>query len=96
MDVETKDKLTKQLKNYRPLVINRIPQNIKKEFEKLAEEEFCDDYGFCLTVLLEAYKRDWKFEVLYNMLESLGNTTTQPEEKKIKTNSGRVIERRGE
>jgi len=37
------------------LVISRVPQKKKSMFIKLAEEEFADDYGMCLSSLLDYY-----------------------------------------
>ena len=38
------------------LHISRIPKNTKKEFKKLAEEDFEGDYGMCLKWLIDFRK----------------------------------------
>ena len=35
------------------LFIGRIPQKKKEQFKQLAKEEFCDDYGWCLSQLMK-------------------------------------------
>jgi hypothetical protein len=37
----------------RRLSISRVPSEVKVTFEKLASEEFCDDFGMTLKWLLE-------------------------------------------
>ena len=55
------EKVKEQLKkNQETLKINRLPKYIKKIFIKTASEDFCDDYGMLLTVLVERYLREGK------------------------------------
>ncbi len=47
-------KLAKKLQeNRESLYISRVPDKTKEEFKKLAEEEFCGDYGMALKWLMD-------------------------------------------
>lgn len=48
-------KLNKQLKNEPAMVIYRLPDKTKFEIKKLAQAEFCNDYGMALTFLIKFY-----------------------------------------
>lgn len=80
----------------RGINISRIPQKKKKRFLELAKEEFADDYGMCLSFLLEF------FDVFYPSLSRLDNfeirllevekqVSGQKEEKGVKLLSGKRI-----
>ena len=96
---EIKDKV-----NTRGLVINRVPKNTHEIFLKLAEEEFCDDFGMTLKYLLDNFSL-WKllFENLDMKLDNIFEKVSQLEqnEKKpdntesIRLLSGRTIEKGG-
>ncbi len=86
------------------LVINRVPKNIRDEFVKFAEEEFCDDYGMTLKYVWDNFKvwktlyenMDYK---LNHILELLTQNEQKPEEEKRtmlngrKLDSGRKVEK---
>lgn len=45
--------LKKIKRNSDDILINRVPKSTKKAFIKLANEEFCGDYGFLLKWLMD-------------------------------------------
>ena len=51
--------------NERKLFISRLPKNIKEEFTKFAEEEFCDDFGMAFKNVWDCFKL-WN-QVMYNV-----------------------------
>ena len=54
-----------QLKeNTTTLRINRIPWPAKQRFMRLAEQEFCSDYGMCLKWLLDGLPQGREAEIL--------------------------------
>ena len=79
----------------RKLFIARMPKNIKEEFIKFAEAEFCDDYGLCFKHIWDNYKL-WRFffeNVGYKLdqIIRLVQNKENPETEKLKTLSGRKI-----
>lgn len=80
----------------RGINISRIPQKKKKRFLQLAKDEFADDYGMCLSFLLEFFdvfapslSRLDNFEI--RLLEIEKQLSGQKEEKGVKLLSGKTI-----
>lgn len=78
----------------RKLFISRLPMQVKEEFIKLANEEFCEDYGMAFKHVWDNFKL-WKvfFEntdyKLDEILRKLDNTEEKPES--ITMLSGRKV-----
>ena len=70
--------------------ISRIPKDTKEKIIKLAEDEFCNDYGMTLKFLYDFYETRGMFEYLLKEIENL-KQQRQPEEKKITLLDGRVL-----
>ena len=98
--VETEEikKLKQKLKENRECIhISRIPMKTKREFIKLADTEFCSDYGMTLTFLMKGivgFNEQEILDKLDNHEERIISLESCPkEEKKVrKTLSGKVIE----
>jgi len=88
------------------IMISRIPEKAKEQFVKLAEEEFCDDYGMLLKWLLEQtieYQEiklmlfanfasfSTALELLNNKVEQIEKSMNRQPERVIKTVSGEEI-----
>lgn len=93
-------KIAEQLKdNQYSLRINRLPKKTKESFKKLAEEEFCSDFGFTLKWLMEGLiDKDMvecyeKISELEQRLVVLENKKPE-EEKPVTMLSGRRIGRK--
>lgn len=85
--------------------IRRVPVNTSNAIKKLAQEEFCGDYGMTLKYLLDTHEKELfykdeflklrtELEVLkeqFFMMLSKEEPSTIP--KKIKTISGRTLNR---
>lgn len=57
---------------YKGIVINRIAPKYKDMFKKIAEEDYCDDYGMCLTIMIQDYLEYRKLkEMLLNNILTL-------------------------
>jgi hypothetical protein len=54
--------------------ISRLPKQTREKFVKLAEEEFCNDYGMTLKFLFDNYQRSSSFEYLLEEIDTLKNT----------------------
>ena len=84
----------------RKLFIARMPKNVKEEFIKFAEQEFCDDYGLCFKHIWDSYKM-WKFlfeNLDYKLDQIIGliQNKENPETKGVKSLSGRKIKKEKE
>lgn len=85
----------------RKLKINRVPENTKREFIELAEQEFCGDYGMTLKFIWEEFKKtntiyehfDMKLNEILNRLMNSGEDNDKEE---IKLMSGKKIQKGGE
>ncbi len=98
----TKEKIDEVLlkERERKLFINRIPKNIKEEFIKFAEEEFCGDYGLCLKYVWDNFKIwkiffeniDLKLDVIIEMIQN--KQETEPKNM-VKTLSGKILKKGG-
>jgi len=93
------EKITEKVLNnkHASMSISRIPKKTKERFVKLAEEEFCNDYGMTLKYLLDYFYRSSTFEYLVEEIEALKNALTlanqeEPQKRKIKLVSGKEIE----
>ena len=81
------------------LIISRVPQRVRDNFVKLAEDEFADDYGAALSFLWnnfelwQTFMNSWDIKLNYiiNKLESTNNQ--KPEVKKLL--SGKIIKMKG-
>jgi len=107
----TEDSITKLKQkiqeNKRSLNIARLPQKTKEEFMKLANEEFCGDYGMALREILNCYfehhsMKSVFFQNIDMKLDSILESISQPEQKEeepdakeIKMVSGKRIEVKG-
>lgn len=78
---EVKDAITKDREKM--IVINRVPENTKKQFCALADRDFCGDYGMTLKYLLDRYLDD-RIEWLRTMVVELNNRIDQFEKAKSK------------
>jgi hypothetical protein len=57
------EKITKKVfKKKASLAISRLPPETRESFVKLAEQDFCDDYGMTLKFLYDHYERGELFE----------------------------------
>jgi hypothetical protein len=90
--MEETDKIVKRVVNPNQAFMNisRIPKDTKEKIIKLAEEEFCNDYGMTLKFLYDFYETRGMFEYLLKEIENL-KQQRQPEEKKITLLDGRVL-----
>lgn len=81
------------------LIISRVPQRIRDNFLKLAEEEFADDYGMCLKFLWDNFElwnnfmQNWDIKLNY-IIEKIENKTNTKQEE-IKLLSGKTIKKGG-
>lgn len=80
------------------LVISRMPDWAKEEFQRLSSEEYCNDYGWCLSDLL----KERKFysdgiselaEVCASLEQRISKLEGQPNKSRIKMGSGRIVEK---
>jgi len=92
-------KLRKELKKQPDLAIQRVPNKTEFKFKKLAQEEFCNDYGMCLKFLIDFYEgmlptgNEAVFAKLEEHEQRLTVLETKPKEpeKVIRTLSGKKI-----
>jgi hypothetical protein len=77
------------------LIMSRVPKQTRDLFIKLSEEEFADDYGLCLKMLLDQFIEyqlfkqnfDFKLNYIITLLESK-NAQEQKLPKKVKMLGG--------
>jgi len=89
------------LKKHKPVLsINRLPVKTLEAFKKLAEEKYCNDFGWTLQALMEEVTRLSVLSSIlneqYNLSERLAKlekTEAKNEKKEIKTISGKVLKR---
>jgi hypothetical protein len=85
------------------LSMSRVPDKTLEKFKKLANEEFCGDYGMTLKFLLDAWENFENTQAalvcavfnLENRVMGIETSLNEPQEvpkKKIKFMSGREIE----
>ena len=93
MDIEKKEKIVQELRNYRFLKIHRVPTKTFEMFKELADKLFCGDYGMLLKDMQDNYISDWKFEAISARLDSIENKLGQgsPFLKEIIMNDGKRI-----
>ncbi len=108
MNEETNKIMERILVKHQSLKINRIPEKTKSDFIKLANEEFCSDYGMLLKflmdglvsadakMLMEMINQDrQEIEQLKQEVANLkGGAIAKPKEKVITMLNGRVIRRK--
>ena len=80
--------------------ISRVPSKVKEEFVKLANDEFCSDYGMCLTFLMKGVVSQ-DTQMILNSLDNLDERVsyletsfkegTQESSKSIKLVNGKEI-----
>lgn len=103
---EQVEKIREKLKrnSYPSLSINRIPTKSYDAFIKLAESDFCKDYGMALKYLIDFHEGlipsgiehlEYAINDLTERLNRLEEKDKQPQTKSIKTIGGRTI-RKGE
>lgn len=90
------EKITKKVLNnpHASMSISRMPKTTKQKFVKLAEDEFCNDYGMALKFLYDNFEKSAKFDYLLDEIDMLKDTLvmTQEEEKpKKKMLSGKEL-----
>jgi len=70
--------------NQDAIFIGRVPPQTKELFERLAHDEFCDDFGFALKWLIErAFDndvRDARIDDLQEQIESIKDVLSQQSE----------------
>lgn len=78
------EKITKKVFNnsHANMSISRLPKITKEKFVKLAEEEFCNDYGMTLKFLFDNYSRSASFEYLLEEIDTLKNSLVFGQEQK--------------
>lgn len=83
---DAKTLIRKLKENQGSIFIGRVPPQTKELFEKLAHEEFCDDFGFTLKWLIEtAYEndvRDARIDDLQEQIEALKGALVQDREER--------------
>ena len=97
-------KLANRLKdNNNSLRISRVPKKTKEKFLKLAEEEFCGDYGMLLKFLMDGIvdnnqaimiEKINELESRINILEN--KPKEEQEEGGVKLLSGKMLTKRKE
>lgn len=90
------EKITKKVFNNKQasISISRLPKATKEKFMKLAEDEFCNDYGMTLKFLFDNYLKSEKFDYLLEEIDMLKNTIMVSQEKekpKKKMLDGKVL-----
>lgn len=81
----TKEDILKQKEH--KLNISRLPKDVKDEFMKLANEQFCGDYGMTLKYVWDTFKMwklfyenlDYKLDAANDKLDDLSQNNTQEE-----------------
>ena len=95
--------LKKIRENKGGIYISRIPEKIKKQFIELANEEFCSDYGMCLTFLMKgvvSHESQIILDGIGNLdervsyLESSFSAGSKESEKPIKLANGKEINKK--
>lgn len=92
--VEDKAERIKEfIRQNKPLVISRVPEKTLETFKKIADENFCSDYGMTLAFLLDKLSEYQTFIENYEgRLLALEKKVGRKEKKEIKLMSGKVIE----
>lgn len=86
--------------NSQSLRISRVPEDTKKRFVKLAEEEFCGDYGMVLKFLMDGIVNSSQAEIIekINEIESridiLENKPKEDTGTSVRTLSGKTLMKR--
>lgn len=96
-------KLVEKVKheNLWDLHISRVPPKTKRDFKRLAEDEFCSDFGMTLKWLMDGLiDKDVKIvlaevEELKQRVFQLENKPEVEEEKEIRMVNGKVLKRGG-
>lgn len=84
------NKLVNKLEeNVHSIHISRVPMKAKRTFVKLANEDFCGDYGMCLKFLLEGLINP-DLQIIIERLEALEEKIMVPE-KEVSISKERVI-----
>jgi hypothetical protein len=62
--------------------ISRLPKLTKDKFIKLAEDEFCDDYGMTLKFLYDNYEQNVLFQYTMREIDMIKHSISQTTEEK--------------
>ena len=100
METEKVKKLRERLMTNSPvLTMNRVPKETVENFKKLANEQFCDDYGMTLKWIMDRWmllEELIQSALFSNILAEHSSRISQLENKDskvIKTLSGREVKK---